>query len=217
MPIRVLIADDHPIIRDGLTMIIHSQSDDIKVLAQAGTGREVLEYPHLSSIDVFVLDITMPELNGLEAARRILQQNPDAKVIILSLHESKQLVDQALDYGVKGYLLKESATGDIIEAIRQVHAGHSFLSPRIMGQVVEEYRKRKRKEGPEEPGEALTPRETEVLQLIAEGLSTKEIAAKLGLAVNTVRVHRSNLMSKLGLHKAQDLVRYAIKRGIAKL
>lgn len=213
--IRVLIADDHPIVREGVKFTIEKSANNIRVVAEAGDGNEALELASATPADVFILDITMPGLNGLEATRRLVRLRPGAKVIILSLHDSRAFVEEALAAGARGYLLKETAARDLVEAIRQVHRGRCFLSPGIAHHLVDPLRRPGARRSA--PGHAdLTSREREVLQLIAEGLTGKEIAARLRLALNTVHVHRRNLMARLGLHKETELVRYALREGLAK-
>lgn len=215
MPINVLIADDHPVVRDGLRFSIERSGKDIRVVTEASNGEEVLKLIGTTPVDVFILDITMPELNGIEAAREILRRKPGARVIMLSFHSSRALVEQALETGACGYLTKETATRNVVEAIKKVHAGKSFLSPDIEHLVVEGYAGRSGKQRVK-PGSVLTAAERRVLQLIAEGLSNKEIAAKLGRSINTIHAHRNKIMLTLGIHKGPDLVRYAIREGIAK-
>jgi DNA-binding NarL/FixJ family response regulator len=215
--IRVVIADDHPVVRDGLRLTIERSAEDIQVVGEADTGREVLALAQDQAVDVYVLDITMPDLNGMEAMRRLLRADADTRVIILSLHDSRGFVEEAIQSGARGYLVKESATRNIVQAIREVHAGNFFLSPAVSSFVVTDYLGRETAPSPPPASRVLTSREREVLQLIAEGLTSKEIAARLGLATNTVRVHRNKLMAKLDIHKETDLVRYAVKQGIAKL
>lgn len=214
MPIRVIIADDHPIVRDGLKFTLEKSGVDMQVVAEAGDGLAVLELAARIPADVFVLDITMPGLNGLEAMRRLLALCPSAKVIILSLHDSHAIVEKALTAGARGYLLKESASRDLVEAIREVHRGNVFLSPAIAHCVLKGFLRPARSGSRVRPG--LTGREREILLLIAEGLTGKDIAARLSLTLSTVRVHRRNLMAKLGLHKETELVRYAIREGLLK-
>jgi len=175
-----------------------------------------LDAARASAPDVSILDITMPMLNGLETARELLKRNAAARVIILSLHDTRAFVEQALEAGVRGYLTKETAGRHVVDAIRAVHAGRFFLSPDITHYLVEKApRAVKRPVRAAQTG-ALTPQERKVLQGIAEGRSAKEIADHLGLSFNTVRVHRRHLMAKLNLHKAADLARFAVKEGIAK-
>jgi len=211
----VIVADDHPLVRDGLRLTIQRETPDIAIVGEAGNGHEVMELAERIPADIYILDITMPGLNGIEVTRRLVRKNKKARVVMLSLHCNKAFVEEAFEAGASGYLLKESATEDVIEAIREVFAGRRFVSTGV-SQFLHE--------GP--PGgragaglerRALTRRETEILQLIAEGQTSRDIAEMLGVAVNTVRVHRRNLMAKLGIHKQADLVRYAVKAGLAKL
>jgi len=217
MTIKVLLADDHPVVRDGLRYVVENKSDDIKIAAEASNGQEVLQNAEGTAIDVFIIDISMPILNGLDTAERLITKNADTKVIILSIHGSRNFVEKALGIGVKGYLLKESATEDIVQAIHEVHQGRYFLSPAISKFVVNGFVGKSREYVRKEKITKLTQREREVLQLIAEGFSSKEIQRHLKLSLNTVLVHRKNIMHKLGIHKQADLVRYAIKEGICKL
>jgi len=216
LSIRVLIADDHPIVREGLRFSLERSGGDIKVVADAATGVAALQQAAATPAEVYILDITMPELNGIEAARELRRRQPDAKVIILSFHSSRGMVEQALLAGALGYLTKETATRYVAEAVRQVQAGRCFLSPDVAHFVVGSYMGRSQPKRVTVSGTGLTAQERRVLQLIAEGLSTKEIAAKLERSVNTVHAHRNRLMTKLGIHKETDLVRYAIREGIAK-
>jgi two-component system, NarL family, response regulator NreC len=217
MSIRVLIADDHPVVRDGLRFSIERSASGIEVVAEASNGLEVLKQAESSPADVYILDITMPELNGIETARELVRRQPSAKVIMLSFHCSLVMVEQALAAGARGYLTKETATRNIVEAVRQVRAGYSFLSPDVAHLIVVDYLGRDQSDCFTGPGVALTMQERKVLQLVAEGLSTKQIAAKFNRSVNTIHAQRNRLMAKLGLHKGTDLVRYAIREGIAKL
>ncbi len=218
MSIRVLIADDHPVVRDGLRLAIERSGKNIVIVGEASDGMEVLEMARTKPPDVFILDITMPRLNGIAATRELLRRFPSAKIIMLSLHDTKPMVEESLSAGARGFLTKETATRNVVDAVTQVHAGRIYLCPAIAHFLVEEKllgKKGLRKRG--EAGVALTPHERIVLQLIAEGLSNKEIAALLNLSVNTVHAHRSQVMAKLNIHKQADLVHYAIKAGIAKL
>ncbi|MCX6546387.1 MAG: response regulator transcription factor [Acidobacteria bacterium] len=218
MSIRVIIADDHPVVRDGLRLTIERSGAEIVVVGEASDGMEVLKMVRTKAADVFILDITMPNMNGIETARELLRQSPAAKIIMLSLHDTKAMVEEALAAGARGYLTKEMATRNVVEAVTAVHAGQYYLCPRIAHFVVEaglmgKTGSRKRGAAPV----ALTTQERKVLQLIAEGHSNKEVAARLEVSVNTIHAHRNSVMAKLNIHKQADLVRFAIKAGIAKL
>ena len=216
MSIRVVIADDHPVVRDGLRLTIERSGKDIVVVGEASDGMEVLKITEPA--DVFILDITMPNMNGIETARELLKRSRAAKIIILSLHDTKGMVEEALAAGARGYLTKEMATQNVIEAVTEVHAGRYFLCPAIAHFVVEAGlmgKKALRKGAATDV--VLTGQERKVLQLIAEGHSNKEIAARLDLSVHTIHTHRNSVMAKLNIHKSADLVHYAIKAGIAKL
>ena len=218
MSARVIIADDHPVVRDGLRLTIERSGENIVVVGEASNGMEVLKIAKTKPADVFILDITMPNLNGIETARELLKRSPAAKVIMLSLHSTKAMVEESLAAGARGYLTKEMATRTVVEAVTEVHAGRYYLCPTIAHFVVEAgfigtRGSRLRGAIPVE----LTGQERKVLQLIAEGHSNKEIAALLDLSVNTIHAHRNSAMAKLNLHKQADLVHYAIKAGIAKL
>jgi DNA-binding NarL/FixJ family response regulator len=216
MSIRVVLADDHPVVRAGLRSVIEKSGREIVVVREAADGNEVLRIAEKSGVDVFLLDIEMPFLNGLETAERLIKKDPKAKVIILSLHDARIYVDRAVRAGVKGYILKESATEDVIQAIEEVDRGNFFMSPAISKYIVDGFLGRVTAKKNKPAGDGLTNREREILQLIGEGLTSKEIAQRLNLFLNTVQVHRRNLMSKLAIHKQSDLIRYAIKEGIAK-
>lgn len=218
MSIRLVIADDHPVVRDGLRLTIERSGADIVVVGEAADGEEVLKLAGTRPVDVFILDITMPHLNGIETARELLKRSPAAKIIILSLHDTKAMVEEALAAGARGYLTKETATRNVVEAVTEVHNGRFYLCP-VIAHFVVEASARKLSGSRPRPAAAvpLTAREKRVLQLIAEGHSNKEIAALLNLSVNTVHAHRNRVMDKLSLHKQADLVRYAIKAGLAKL
>lgn len=218
MPIRVIIADDHPVVRDGLRLTIERSGPDISVVGEVSDGMELLKLVETQPADVFIIDITMPNMNGIDVARELLKKEPKSRIIMLSLHDTKTMVDGALTAGARGYLTKDSATRNVVDAVKEVHAGRFYLSPSIAHYVVAAGApgsERKRSRG----GVAgqLTGQERKVLQLIAEGHSNKEIGGLLELAANTVHVHRTNIMNKLDIHKHADLVRYAIREGIAKL
>ena len=207
MSIRVMVADDHPVVRQGLKFMLAREG--FAVVAEAADGREALRQSEGTHPEVVVLDLAMPGLNGIDAAREIMRVSPGTKTIILTQHTEEPYILEALRAGVHGYVLKSQAVSDMIQAIRDVHRGRLYLSPAISNVVVGAYRERG-----ELPRDPLTPREREVLQLIAEGKSTKQVAEVLGITVKTAESHRSRIMSKLEIHEKAGLVRYAIKRGL---
>ncbi len=199
-------------------MTIENSGKDIVIVGEAADGMEVVQLAGQKLVDVFILDITMPNLNGIETARELLKRSPAAKVIMLSLHDTKAMVEEALAAGARGYLTKEMATRTVTDAVTEVHAGRFYLCPMVARFVAEAGlmgKKGARKRG--EAPAALTGQERKVLQLVAEGHSNKAIAAQLDLSVNTVHAHRNSVMAKLNIHQHSDLVHYAIKAGIAKL
>jgi two-component system response regulator NreC len=207
MSIRVMVADDHPVVRQGLKFMLAREG--FAVVAEAADGREALRQSEGTHPEVVVLDLAMPGLNGIDTAREIMRVSPGTKTIILTQHTEEPYILEALRAGVHGYVLKSQAVSDMIQAIRDVHRGRLYLSPAISNVVVGAYRERG-----ELPRDPLTPREREVLQLIAEGKSTKQVAEVLGITVKTAESHRSRIMSKLEIHEKAGLVRYAIKRGL---
>jgi len=217
MSIRVLMADDHPIVRDGLRFSLERSGGNVEVVGEAADGVTLLELAETCPADVFILDLTMPRLNGLDTARELLKRRRDARILILSLHDSRALVEAALQIGASGYMTKESASMHVTEAVCEVYAGRFYLSPDIAHLLAERSDRDGKRSRVVLPVPALTARERRVLQLIAEGRTTKEIAADLGRAIETVRAHRKNLMAKLGIHKQTDLVRYAVREGVLKL
>lgn len=214
--IRVLIADDHPVVIEGLKAVLEKTAPDILVYGEAGDGRRALEIARRSAADVYVFDISMPGLNGLEAMSRLLQEDAAARVIILSMHDDRPTVEKALRAGAKGYLVKETAAGEIARALRVVHGGQSYLSPSVAA-LLETAGVRVPRDGRKRSNwSALTAKETDIVRLTAEGLGNKQIAARLSIAASTVQVHRRNIARKLDIHKQTDLVRYAIREGLAK-
>jgi DNA-binding NarL/FixJ family response regulator len=209
-PIRVLLADDHALVRAGLRKLLESLSG-VEVVAEAGDGREALALVASKNPDLVLLDITMPGLNGLEAAERIGREHPGTRVILLSMHASEEHVLRALRAGAAGYLPKDAPLGELELAINAVRKGETYLSPAVSRHVSDYVR---RTGAETEPRESLTPRQREILQLIAEGQSTKRIAGTLGVSVKTVETHRSQLMEKLDIHDVAGLVRYAIRIGL---
>lgn len=212
-PIRILLADDHNVMRAGLRLLLERQSG-FKVTGEASDGRQAVEQAEATKPDVVVLDIAMPNLGGIEAAQRISAMLPQARIIILSMHSDESYVLRALKAGAKGYLLKDSAENDLIEAIRAVSQGKAFFSPEISNILVEDYVREMKKRGTEDSYELLTPREREILQLLAEGKSNKDIATLLNLSLYTVETHRRNLQDKLNLHSLAELILYAVRKGI---
>jgi DNA-binding NarL/FixJ family response regulator len=214
---NVLLADDHNLVRAGIRSLL-AGIHGFEVIAEADNGRDALKLIDEHRPDIVLLDIAMPELNGLEVASRIHRDHPDISVIILSMHSNEEYVLQALRAGASGYLLKDSAPTELELALRSVARGETYLSPSISKHVVDDYLRRvsnKSLDEPREPGlQDLTPRQREILQLIAEGNSTKEIAQKLIVSVKTIESHRIQLMERLGIHDIAGLVRYAIRMGI---
>lgn len=217
MSIKLLLADDHPIVREGIRSVIERTTDDIEIVGESSNGNEVLEFARKNLVDVYILDISMPMLNGIETTVKLIKMNPNTKIIILSVHDSRSFVEKTLSCGAKGYLLKESAVDEVIHAIHEVNRGRYYLSAAISKYIVNGFLSEINKRDINENLAHLTEREREVLQLIAEGFTNKEIASNLNLALNTVHVHRKNIMQKLDIHKHAGLIRYAIKEGIVKL
>ena len=211
--IRILLADDHTVMRRGLRLLLESQTG-FAVVGEASDGRQAVEQAEATQPDVAVLDIAMPNLNGIEAAQRISASSGRTAIVILSMHSDEGYVLRALKAGAKGYLLKDSAEGDLIDAIRAVSEGKAFFSPEISKVLVEDYVREIRRRGVEDSYELLTPREREILQLLAEGKSNKDIAAALNLSPYTVETHRRNLQDKLNLHNLPELILYALRKGV---
>jgi len=209
--ITVLVADDHEIVRKGIVALLASE-EDIEVIGEARDGHEALSLAETSQPDVVVMDLSMPGLNGIEATRLIKKRVPATEVLALSMYDDEQYVHRVLTAKAKGYLVKDTAVQELVSAIRAVSQGKAYLSPSISKLVLEHYVSPNRK--PEEKTELLSPREKEVLQLIAEGYTTNEIAKKLFLAPKTIGNHRSNIMSKLDIHDVAGLTRYAIHNAI---
>jgi DNA-binding NarL/FixJ family response regulator len=209
--IRILLTDDHQLVRASLRSLL-TEFAGVEVVAEAGDGREALELIPQHHPDIVLMDISMPGLNGLEATRRIVKQHPDVRVIVLSMHESERQVLEALRAGVSGYVLKGSAPKELELAIEAVSRGRIFLSPAISHHVIDVYLNRTA--GDVEPLEQLTPRQREILQLVAEGKSSKQIAQLLDASVKTVESHRASLMERLDIHDVAGLVRYAIRNGL---
>lgn len=216
MAFRILVADDHEVVRRGLCALLQGQPD-WEVCGEAGDGREALEKTQKLKPDVVILDIGMPSLNGLEATRQILKTIPHTKVLILTLHDSDQVVREVLNAGARGFLLKSDAARDLVAAVEALRRDKTYFTSKVAAMVLEGYLKNGT------PGvqptapqtrNRLTPREREIVQLLAEGKSTKEVAVALGLSVKTAETHRSNIMRKLELHSVSDLVLYAVRNNI---
>jgi DNA-binding NarL/FixJ family response regulator len=211
--IRVLLAEDHTIVRQGLRSILDGR-EGIQVVGEAKDGREAVEKAQQLQPDIVLMDLSMPLLSGLEATRQIKSQCPQIEVLVLTMHADEEYVFQILQAGASGYLLKQSAVGELVTAIQAVDQGDSYLSPAISRKVVDGYVRQAREQSQVDPYEQLTDREREVLHLIAEGYSTQEIADLLFISPKTVRGHRSSLTEKLDLHSNAELTRYAIRKGI---
>src|ERR1700674_2903122 len=212
-PTRILLADDHTLIRKGLRALLERQ-DGFTIVAEAADGREAVELAAAMDPDVAVVDIGMPNVNGIEAAGRITDKRPETAVVILSMHADESYVLRALKSGARGYLLKDSPEEDLINAIRAVHQGKAFFSPEISKMLAEDYMRQMRQRGVEDSYELLTPREREILQMLGEGNSNKEVATKLNLSLHTVETHRSNVLEKLNLHSTAEMILYAVRKGI---
>jgi two-component system response regulator NreC len=212
-PIRILLADDHTVMRNGLRLLLERQRN-LTVVAEASDGRESVRLAEQLSPDVVVMDIAMPNLNGIEASRQIMASNPDIAIVILSMHSDESYVIRALKAGARAYLLKDSAEGDLIAAIHAITDGKSFFSPAISRILVEDYMRQLEQKHVEDTYELLTAREREILQLLAEGKTNKEVAAMLNLSIYTVETHRTHILQKLNLHNVPELILYAVRKGI---
>jgi len=206
--IRILLADDHVLVRQGFKMILSAQPD-MQIVGEAANGREAVELSEKLQPDLVIMDVTMPELNGIEATRLLVTIAPRARVLALSMHKDSVYVREILRAGARGYLLKDSADADLIAAVRAVAKGEGYLSPAVSEAVLTDYRRHVT-----DPLDLLTTREREVLQMIAEGKTNKEIATSLNLSVYTVEAHRGRVMEKLNLHSTGELVRFALRNGL---
>jgi two-component system, NarL family, response regulator NreC len=206
--IRILLADDHAMVRQGFRMILGSQTD-MEIVGEAGNGREAVEQAEKLQPDVIVMDVAMPELNGIEATRKITAALPRSRILALSMHKDSVYVREILRAGARGYLLKDSIDRDLLAAVRAVAKGEGYLSPAVSDAVLSDYRKHVTA-----PIDLLTSREREVLQMIAEGKTNKDIANTLKLSVYTVDAHRGRIMEKLNLHSTGELVRFAVRNGL---
>jgi len=207
MKLRIILAEDHTIVLEGLRALL--EKEGFEIVGEAQDGRSAVELAAKFKPDIAILDIAMPALNGVDAAREILRASPDTRTILLTIHEDNQYVVEALRAGVSGYLLKTKAASDLVQAIKEVSRGGLYLSPGLSRDVVKSFLENK-----EIKADPLSPREREVLQLIAEGKTTKEVGAILGISVKTAESHRTRIMEKLGIHETATLVRYAIRQGV---
>jgi len=213
--IRILLADDHRLFRFGLKQLLDQRSS-LTIVGEAGDGFTAVEMAASLKPDIIFMDISMPHLNGLEALRRILEQNPTARIVILSMHSDHRYVAEALKSGARGYLLKDAAPDELLKSITRIMAGQYFLSSGVNQQVIADFINRSSGE-PETPFNHLSSREREVLQLLAEGFTTKQIANRLNLSAKTIESHRLHIMDKLELHSIADLTKYAIREGLVEL
>jgi DNA-binding NarL/FixJ family response regulator len=215
MAIKVFLADDHKLFREGVRALLEKEQD-MKVVGEADDGRTTVRLMRELAPDVVIMDVAMPDLNGVEACRKIIAQFPHVKVLGLSMHSDKRFVAEMLRAGASGYLLKDCALDELVGAIRAVARNQTYLSPRIAGVVVRDYVERLSKKAPSQAPE-LTPTEREVLQLLAEGKSTKVAAQTLHVTVKTIETHRQHIMAKLGIDSIAELTKYAIREGLTSL
>jgi len=213
MNFRVLIADDHGIVRQGLRALLE-KSPDVSVIGEASDGREAVRLAAELRPNIVVMDIAMPMLNGVDATSQILSRDPEIKIIILSMHSDESYILRALSAGAKGYLLKDSAEGDILPAVQTVAEGRPYFSPVIASTLLDEYLQTMKKNKVRDSYDLLSEREKEVLQLLAEGKSNKEVASLLNLSPYTIESHRTSLMQKLNLHNTAEIVLYAVRKNI---
>jgi two-component system response regulator NreC len=214
--VRLLIADDHKIFRQGIIKLLEEEPD-LQVVGEAADGREVVKKAADLKPDVILMDIAMANLNGLEATKQIKKVLPESKIIMLTMHKNEEYVLQSFQAGASGYILKEGAVEELVSAIRSIHADKSFLSPTVSKTLVDAYLRKMETGKTETPFDLLTDREREVLQLIAEGFTNREVAKQLYISVKTVEAHRAHIMQKLNIHDIAKLVKYAIQKGLVDL
>jgi DNA-binding NarL/FixJ family response regulator len=207
---RILVADDHPIVRSGLKKVLDAQPD-LEVTAEAEDGAEAVKKAIADDVDLAILDVSMPKMTGIQAAEELRKRKPEVRVLMLSMYDSEQFLFESLKAGASGYVLKSDADQDIVDAVRRTIRGQSFLYPSAISTLVKDFVERR---GPEEESDVLTPRELQVLKLIAEAHTSKEIAAELVISIKTVDRHRQNILDKLGMSDRVELTRYAIRRGL---
>ena len=216
---KIVLADDHAIVRQGVRAVVENLGKNMQIVAEVSNGKELVDYAKDHQADVYVVDISMPVLNGIEAVERMIKNDPQVKVVMLSMYDDRLSVEKSLKAGAKGFIVKVSAADEIVDAIvdaiDEVAAGRFYLCSKVSKYIVQGFLGKTG--GRKRDSSGLTPKEKEVLQLIAEGYSSKQIAKNFNLSLNTIHVHRNNIMKKLGIHKQAELVRYAIKEGIAQL
>ena len=212
-PVRILLADDHTVMRNGLRLLLERQPH-LRVVGEAADGRQAVALSESANPDVVVMDIGMPNLNGIEATRQIVSHRPRTAIAILSMHSDESYVIRALKAGARAYLLKDSAEADLLAAVRALTEGKSFFSPAISKILVEDYMRQLESRGAEDTYELLTNREREILQLLAEGRTNKEVANMLNLSLYTVETHRTHILQKLNIHSVPELILYAVRKGI---
>jgi len=212
-PVRILLADDHIVMRNGLRLLLERQPH-LQVVGEAADGRQAVALSETANPDVVVMDIAMPNLNGIEATRQIVNRSPRTAIAILSMHSDESYVIRALKAGARAYLLKDSAEADLLAAVRALTEGKSFFSPAISKILVEDYMRQLESRGVEDTYDLLTNREREILQLLAEGRTNKEVANMLNLSLYTVETHRTHILQKLNLHSVPELILYAVRKGI---
>lgn len=213
--LRILLADDHTVVRQGLRKVLEERPE-WEVVAEAGDGREAVRQAELHKPDVAILDVAMPLLNGIEATRQINRRAPTTRILVLSMHADEAYVTQILQAGATGYLLKDSADVDLIQAVSAVSQGKSFFSPAIARVMLDDYVRQRGDKGAVDRYESLSEREREIFQLVAEAKTNKEIAALLNVSPSTVETHRAHIMEKLDLHSAAEIVLYAVRRGVIR-
>ena len=214
MTTKIVLADDHALVRQGVRMMLESAKNEFKVIGEVSNGQELLTFAKKTPADMYIVDISMPVLNGVEAVTKLIKQQPQAKVLILSMYDDRVSVEKAVKAGARGFVVKVSRPEEFLEAVREVAAGRFYFGGKISKFLVQGFLG---KQAPKKRDNHLTNKEKEVLQLIAEGYSSKQIAQHFTLSLNTIHVHRNNIMRKLGIHKQAELVRYALKEGIAQL
>jgi two-component system, NarL family, response regulator NreC len=217
MKIRIVLADDHTIIRRGLRALIEETSPDMQVVAEASNGLEVLDIAGKERVDVFVIDIAMPKLDGISTTARLKKENPQARVVILSMYKDETVIERVVHNGARAFVLKDSSPMEVVNAIQAVNSGNYYFSPEISGQIVQSLLEGGRNKSGNEPEERLTERQQEILRLICDGQTEREIGDALNISHHTVHVHKNNIMNLLNLHSKVDLVKYAVKNRIIQL